>query len=96
MRSTTVGNGRAAHGALRWRGFAIPRDEPRRADDLARWVTTAVAKRAGVLGLGLSGREDGQAIGQFERAFRTVEKKEFPARRPCRGCVGRGRRREGA
>lgn len=58
--------------------LAVPRDEPRRADDFARWVTTAVAKRANVLGLGLSGREDGQAIGQFERAFRAVEKKEFP------------------
>lgn len=58
--------------------LAVPRDEPRRADDLARWVTTAVAKRAGVVALGLVGREDVQTVSQFERAFRGVEKKEFP------------------
>jgi adenosine deaminase len=57
--------------------FMIPRDEPRRSDDLARWATLGVAKRGGVVGLGLSGDENAQPVGQFERAFRSVEKKEF-------------------
>lgn len=56
--------------------YTLPREEPRRADELARWVTTAAARRGGVVGLGLSGDEKAQPVGQFERAFHTVEKKE--------------------
>lgn len=56
--------------------FVIPREEPRRADELARWTTMATARRGGVIGLGLSGEESAQPVGQFERAFHTVEKKE--------------------
>ena len=55
---------------------AIPREEPRRADELARWTTMANARRGGVIGLGLSGDENAQPVGQFERAFHTVEKKD--------------------
>lgn len=58
--------------------LGVPRDDSRRADDYARWVTTAVAKRAGVVALGLGGREDVATLPQFERGFRAVEKKEFP------------------
>ncbi len=57
--------------------FMIPRDEPRRADELARWTTLAASRRGGVIGLGLSGDEHAQPVGQFERAFHTVEKKEI-------------------
>ncbi len=57
--------------------FVIPREEPRRADELARWVTTAAARRGGVVALGFSGDENSQPVGQFERAFKTVEKKEI-------------------
>lgn len=56
----------------------IPRDEPRRSDELARWASTAAARKANVVGLGVSGKESAQPAGQFERAFRTVEKKELP------------------
>jgi adenosine deaminase len=56
--------------------FVIPREEPRRADELARWTTTASARRGGVIGLGLSGDENAQPVGQFARAFQTVEKKD--------------------
>lgn len=56
--------------------FVIPREEPRRADELARWTTTASARRGGVIGLGVSGDESAQPVGQFTRAFQTVEKKE--------------------
>lgn len=58
--------------------MAIPRDEPRRADDVARLVTSLSGRRAGVVALGLTGREDVQPVGQFERAFRTAEKKSVP------------------
>lgn len=57
--------------------FTIPRDEPRRADELARWVGSAAAQRGGVVGLGLSGDEKAQPAGQFTRAFQMVEKKEI-------------------
>ncbi len=57
--------------------FTIPRDEPRRADELARWVSTGAAQRSGVVGLGVSGDEKTQPAGQFERAFSMVEKKDI-------------------
>lgn len=57
--------------------FTIPREEPRRADDLARWVGTANAQRGGVVALGLSGDEKTQPVGQFERAFHLIERKEI-------------------
>lgn len=55
--------------------LAIPREEPRTADDILRVATSASARKAGVIGLGLVGREDAQPVGQFERAFRMAEKK---------------------
>lgn len=58
--------------------LAVPREEPRKADDYARWALTASARRAGVVGLGLSGKETAQPVGQFERAFASVEKKGLP------------------
>ena len=57
--------------------FVIGREEPRRSDELARWVSTAASRRGGVIGLGLSGDEKAQPVGQFERAFHAVEKKEI-------------------
>ncbi len=58
--------------------LSIPRNEPRRADEIARWATSTAGKKGGVIALGLSGREDAQPAGQFERAFRTAEKKNLP------------------
>ncbi len=58
--------------------FAIQRSEPRRADEISRWATNITSQRAGVVALGLFGREDAQPLGQFERAFRTAEKKGLP------------------
>jgi len=55
----------------------IPRQQPRSSDEIIRLATGANAKRGGVIGIGLSGREDAQPAGQFERAFRTAEKKEM-------------------
>ena len=56
--------------------FVIGREEPRRSDELARWVSLASSRRGGVIGLGLSGDEKAQPVGQFERAFHAVEKKD--------------------
>jgi adenosine deaminase len=58
--------------------LTIPRDDPRRADDILRWATGAAARKGGVIGMGLSGREDAQPAAQFERPFRTAQKKELP------------------
>ncbi len=69
--------------------FMIPREEPRRADELARWASTASSRRGNVVGLGVSGDENAQPVGQFERAFHTVEKKEI-------GRVARAGDRQGA
>ncbi len=62
--------------------MAVPRDNPRSSDEIARWVTTAAARKAGIVGIGLVGKEDAQPVGQFERAFKTAEKKgiaRFPS-----------------
>jgi adenosine deaminase len=56
----------------------LPRDEPRRADEIVRFVGTAAARRCNVVGLGLSGSENAQPAGQFERAFKAAEKKNVP------------------
>jgi aminodeoxyfutalosine deaminase len=53
-----------------------PRDEPRRAEEIARWTTTMAASKAGIVALGLGGRESVQPVGQFERPFKTAEKRE--------------------
>jgi aminodeoxyfutalosine deaminase len=66
--------------------LTIPRDQPRKADDILRWATSASSRKGGVVALGLSGREDIQPIGQFERAFGAAEKKELP-RAPHAGNV---------
>lgn len=56
--------------------LAIPRENPRTADEIARWATTVATRKAGVVGIGLVGQEDAQPAGQFERAFRSAEKKD--------------------
>ncbi|HLU08498.1 MAG TPA: hypothetical protein VK003_02445 [Oceanobacillus sp.] len=58
--------------------LAVPREEPRRADDYARAATSQMAVRHNIVALGLTGREDAQPVGQFERAFATAEKKGVP------------------
>ncbi|MBZ0279612.1 MAG: hypothetical protein K8L97_02645 [Anaerolineae bacterium] len=55
--------------------LAVQRDQPRRADDVVRWASSASAKKNGVIGMALIGREDAQPSAQFERAFKTAQKK---------------------
>ena len=57
--------------------LTIDRHQPRSADEIVRWASSAAARRGGVVGIGLRGREDVQPVGQFERAFKTAEKKEL-------------------
>jgi len=56
----------------------VPRDQPRKVDDIVRWATSAAAKKGGIVGLGLSGRENVQPVAQFERPFKTAQKKDVP------------------
>lgn len=56
--------------------LCVPRDNPRAADDVARWVSGRAARQGNVVAFGLSGREDIQPVGQFRRAFATARKKE--------------------
>lgn len=61
---------------MRW-VMMIPRDEPRWADDIARWATSATARRGGVVGLALSGYGKLTPLDSFERAFRSATKKDI-------------------
>lgn len=56
----------------------IPREEPRRGDDVIRWAQSAIGRKYGVVGIGLTGREESQPAAQFERPFKSAEKKNFP------------------
>jgi adenosine deaminase len=57
--------------------FCVPRDNPRAGDDVARWVSGSASRRGNVVGLGLTGPEEVQPVGQFRRAFATAQKKEL-------------------
>ncbi|RMF78446.1 MAG: hypothetical protein D6737_14685 [Chloroflexi bacterium] len=58
--------------------LTIPRDEPRRADEIARYATSTSTYRQNVVALSLDSYESAQPIGQFERALRLAEKQELP------------------
>ena len=68
---------RGWHVRLAWI-LTIPRDDPRRADDILRWATGAAARKGEIVAIGVSGREDAQPAAQFERPFKTAQKKELP------------------
>jgi len=58
--------------------ISIPREDPRRAEEIARWATGLTARRGGVIGIALHGKEDAQPLTQFERLFKNAEKKDVP------------------
>ncbi|MDX1995843.1 MAG: hypothetical protein SF029_25910 [bacterium] len=58
--------------------LVLPREEPRRADEIVRWATSVTGRKGGIVALGLSGKEDSQPIGQFERPFSNALKKDVP------------------
>jgi len=57
--------------------LSMPRERPRKSDDIARWATSATAQKGNVVGLSLIGREDAQPVAQFKKAFATAEKKDL-------------------
>lgn len=59
--------------------MGIPRDRPRKADDIARWASNVAARRGNVVALGLIGREDEHTVSIFKKAFSTAYKKGLPA-----------------
>jgi adenosine deaminase len=57
--------------------LTFPRDDARKADELLRFAGTVSAKKAGIVAIGLAGRENPQPVGQFERTFKNAEKKDI-------------------
>jgi adenosine deaminase len=73
------GRSRAERGwgvQMRWI-LTIGRDQPRHADEVVRWASGASSPTGGIVGIGLSGPEQAQPVGQFERAFKTAAKKQI-------------------
>ena len=64
---------------MRW-VMGIPRAEPRFADEIARWATSATARNGGVVAIALVGDIPTRAsdLSAFERAFSTALKKDLP------------------
>lgn len=58
--------------------LTIPRDRPRKGDDISRWVTSATARKGNVIGMGVVGREDLATADQFAKAYSVVEKRDIP------------------
>ncbi len=54
----------------------IPREEPRKAEEIFRWASTMASRKAGIVGVGVSGKESILPVGQFERPYKTVEKRD--------------------
>lgn len=59
---------------MRWI-MRVPRAEPRRANEVVRWATSATAKKGGVVGLSLTGHDSSVTLDQFERVFGVADKK---------------------
>lgn len=55
----------------------IPRDRPRKGDDISRWAVGSAARKGNVVGMGICGREDLQPSAQFKKAFNSVQKKDL-------------------
>lgn len=58
--------------------MAMPRERPRKSDEVARWATNSYSQKGNVVGLALVGNEQEQPIAQFKKAFATAEKKVLP------------------
>jgi adenosine deaminase len=67
---------RAWNVQIRW-VLNVFRDEPRKLDDIVRWASSATAIKGGVVGIGLIGREVRGWVEEFERPFRTAQKKDL-------------------
>lgn len=50
-------------------------NDPRRAEDVLRWATSTAARKGGVVGFGVVGREIASSVEDFERVLKTAQKK---------------------
>ncbi len=57
--------------------MAMPRERPRKSDDISRWATSATALKGNVVGLALVGKESDQPVAQFRKAFTTAARKDI-------------------
>jgi len=77
LQALNDGRNRAERGwnvQMRW-VLTIRRDQPRQADEMVRRASVTAGRTEGIVGIDLSGPEDAQPVGQFERAFRTAASK---------------------
>ena len=61
---------------IRWM-LTIGRDQPRHADEIVRWASSATGRHRGIVGMSLGDPEGAQPVGQFDRALHTAAKKEI-------------------
>lgn len=81
LKALNDGRDRAERGwqvQMRW-VLIIDRSQPRHADEIVRWASSATGQNGGIVGIDLDGPEDAQPVGQFERAFRTAASKNVPS-----------------
>jgi adenosine deaminase len=64
--------------------LTIPRERPRKGDDIARWVLSSAARKGNVIAMGIVGREDLVTADQFSKQFSSVERKDIPTATPVR------------
>ncbi len=67
---------RAWHVRMAWILGVTP-DDSQHADDVLRWASSPPAVKGGVVGLAFMNSPGNQSISEFERIFRTAEKKEL-------------------
>lgn len=57
--------------------LGMSRERPRKAEDIARWATSAAARKGHVVGVSLLGKESDQPSPPFKKAFTIAEKKNL-------------------
>ena len=58
--------------------LSVPRNEPRRADEILRWAASVTGVQGNVVAFGLEDSKSPQPIAQFERVFNLAHKKDCP------------------
>lgn len=79
LRAINDGRDRAERGwnvRMRW-VLTTRRDQPRHSDEMVRLASGSAGQAGGIVGVDLSGPEDAQPVGQFERAYRTADRKQI-------------------
>jgi aminodeoxyfutalosine deaminase len=58
--------------------MTMPRDRPRRADEVSRWASNVAARRSNVVALGMTGPENEHPASVFKKSYGTAFKKGLP------------------